>query len=351
MVYTNTKTWVDNEQVRQPEFQEQIDSNLDYFHGKQPSQTVLQRNLITFIPSIGGGKANTELAMIQRQPAGVAANWTWKGLENSAWADGDKVIFYFVAGDSTPTNETIGKIQFERQSGGGNIFAIYPYSAGSPTATPAIHIQNGKMGIWDATPSYELDVNGTIDAIDYTKGGKAFFPWYTSGGARYDNNAQVTGQLISTLATGTAPLITPNTALIANLNADFLDGSSWPSSNGQEQLDQSGTAITSNNNYTNIASITVDRTGYWVFIGQIAVEFDNFHRTDVTVTAKVDTGSVRKATVKHIQKEFFAWKNITCFGAASVTNLDVVRLQAKKDAGGANPLSVVGSIVGWYIGP
>jgi hypothetical protein len=37
-------------------------------------------------------------------------------------------------------------------------------------------------------------------------------------------NANVTGQLISTVATGTSPLVVTSTTMVANLNADYLDG-------------------------------------------------------------------------------------------------------------------------------
>jgi hypothetical protein len=56
---------------------------------------------------------------------------------------------------------------------------------------------SGNVGINDATPSYDLDVSGSIRA---------------------------TSQLISSVATGTAPLVVSSNTSIANLNADLLDG-------------------------------------------------------------------------------------------------------------------------------
>ena len=56
---------------------------------------------------------------------------------------------------------------------------------------------NYYVGIQDTTPSYPLDVNGSI---------------------------RTTSQLTSTVATGTAPISVSSTTVCANLNADLLDG-------------------------------------------------------------------------------------------------------------------------------
>jgi len=78
---------------------------------------------------------------------------------------------------------------------------------------------------------------GTGDGASYTTYNVAFRSWHGIGFRDYTDNATVNayldcrtgsfstkGQLISTVATGTAPLTVSSTTLVTNLNADLLDG-------------------------------------------------------------------------------------------------------------------------------
>jgi hypothetical protein len=89
------------------------------------------------------------------------------------------------------------------------------------------------VGIGTTTPAATLEVNGTarFDSLVSFATGQTFPGAATTGGANsFAGNQSVTGniaatkQLVSTVATGTAPLAVSSTTQVANLNASFLQG-------------------------------------------------------------------------------------------------------------------------------
>jgi hypothetical protein len=107
----------------------------------------------------------------------------------------------------------------------------------------------GNVGIGTtSSASYKLDVNGQVRATIFTSTTEDVAPFQVSSLVRVDNlnaslldghdagkfmrtdeNTSTTGtltgtRLISTIATGTAPLTITSTTKVANLNADLLDG-------------------------------------------------------------------------------------------------------------------------------
>ncbi len=73
----------------------------------------------------------------------------------------------------------------------------------------------GNVGVGTTTPSALLEVNGTAKF----DGAVTF-----AGGETDTGNITTAGQLVSTVATGTAPLQVSSTTQVANLNASLLDG-------------------------------------------------------------------------------------------------------------------------------
>ena len=84
----------------------------------------------------------------------------------------------------------------------------------SGTATEQVRFQNGAV----------LPV--TTNTVDFGSSSYKIKDFYAAGNI-YLATASLTGQLTSTVATGTAPLVVASTTKVANLNADLLDGNDW----------------------------------------------------------------------------------------------------------------------------
>jgi hypothetical protein len=79
-----------------------------------------------------------------------------------------------------------------------NTWQVYSFPGGCITAGIAIPPAFGNVGIGrESDSAYRLSIHGSM---------------------------QIDGQIVSTLADGTAPLVVTSTTLVANLNADLLDG-------------------------------------------------------------------------------------------------------------------------------
>jgi len=102
-------------------------------------------------------------------------------------------LMTFSTGNKTSYDWYVG----EAYNSGG---AVYSYTIGTGISlTNALFtiLNTGKVGIGTTSPSYNLDVTGTLRS---------------------------TGQISSTLASGTAPFVITSTTVNTNLNADLLDG-------------------------------------------------------------------------------------------------------------------------------
>jgi len=97
-------------------------------------------------------------------------------------------------------------------TGTGLLFGLRAYEVGAGTYYDAAHIVAVAETDWSA-----LDIN-SIDS---------YLGFYTSLNGVLAEKIRINsaGQLISNLAIGTAPLIVTSTTVVANLNADLLDGS------------------------------------------------------------------------------------------------------------------------------
>ena len=82
------------------------------------------------------------------------------------------------------------------------------------------------VGIGTATPAFTLDVNGTANFAGLVtfSSGQTFPGGTVTGSETVQGNVSASGQLVSTVATGTAPLQVNSTTMVANLNANFVGG-------------------------------------------------------------------------------------------------------------------------------
>lgn len=97
---------------------------------------------------------------------------------------------------------------------------------GTNTCVNATDVR-GNWGVWIG--------NGTYDFTITVPTGQSFGPYtitvgVTSGGNISAGTISATGQITSTVATGTAPLVIASTTLVPNLNAQFHNGLTAPGS-------------------------------------------------------------------------------------------------------------------------
>ncbi len=98
---------------------------------------------------------------------------------------------------------------------------------------PMILDGNGEAAIWlKPLVAYKLVLKTdadvvvwTLDAINTREG--AYFSTLNISGLATMATITASGQITSTVATGTAPLVIASTTKVANLNADLLDGKQW----------------------------------------------------------------------------------------------------------------------------
>lgn len=132
-----------------------------------------------------------------------------------------------------PTNS--GTLSFEGSSG--QLFSI------SNTMTGTIFSANDVSGI----PSIEVLDNGLVKLAQYSGNvllgsglDNSSDKLQVTGSIRSTTNITAAGQLISTVATGTAPLVVSSSTVVTNLNAQYWNGYTFSNYLNQALLTSSG---------------------------------------------------------------------------------------------------------------
>ncbi len=185
----------------------------------------------------GGASQSADLLQFQNSSAAVLGGITSGGHiylgKTSPFSSGDTAGFFNGITRMTPAGETeqvndLAYVASNHDLNYSMIFGInttraklYTNSAkdlvlGTDNSLTQLYLKSGgNVGIGTATPSAMLEVNGA-SKFD----GAVTF----SGGETSTGNVSTSGQLVSTVATGTAPLSVASTTQVANLNASLLGG-------------------------------------------------------------------------------------------------------------------------------
>jgi hypothetical protein len=118
---------------------------------------------------------------------------------------------------------------------------VFATGADGSVGSSMVIQSSGNVGIGTTSPGVKLDVNG--------------------------GNVRTTNQLVSTVATGTAPLAVSSTTLVSNLNADLLDGSH-------------ASVFTTHNEVTDLGTVSFTNSGTTAnFISELESKgaFNNYH--------------------------------------------------------------------------
>lgn len=150
-------------------------------------------------------------------------NLPWNSLpySNSIFSGPSEIV-----GNNSNVSLTITQV------GSGDVFKVQDST--DPDLSPFIIKGNGDVGIGVASPTAKLDVSGT---------------------------AKFSGQITSTVATGSSPLVVTSTTKVENLNSDLLDGQSrdYYTTAGNLTGTIPSTVLGNSNLYVGTTSIALNR--------------------------------------------------------------------------------------------
>jgi hypothetical protein len=172
-------------------------------------------------PTLADGEMGIELDTHRWKFGYQNLSWNSLPYSNSVFAGPSEIV-----GDNSNVSLTITQV------GSGDAFKVQDST--DPDSTPFIVKGNGDVGIGTPSPAAKLDVVGTI---------------------------RLSGQLTSTVATGSSPFVVSSTTKVDNLNTDLLDGQSgdYYTTAGNLTGTLPSTVLGNSNLYVGTTSIALNR--------------------------------------------------------------------------------------------
>lgn len=353
LTWTEPRDWTDDELVL-ARYGNDVRDQLAYLYGLDETEDPPEAQAQTSrdIPVKAPGLATEETGermLLRHQFVGTASLFELLSEIATTVDNGDATSLILGLANTAGTVEPLARIDFLRVSAGEGALYFYVYNAGVATLALALR-HNGRIGVKTASPGYDVDVDGTVNAESYV--GLNLWQHYdvTTIAHEYADattilylDAEVTNQWISQVATGTAPLVVNSSAVVQNLDVDLLEGLSW--SAGATSDADSVSVSSAGTDYT-VATAGSLAVGFYLVVGEMTITIDAGD-TGKTFTGSV-TGSPRsgrgKAADSGREIHFALFGFYRSPGSGSAT------LKVRK-AGGSGSSTAAGSIVATRIGP
>ena len=148
----------------------------------------------------------------------LGTRWHHLARKVAALTDSDHVDLIFGLRNTAGSEQLLARIRFFRDGAAnlGSVHVATNAGAGFP-ATPALAIRStNRVGVNMVGPNYTLDVAGDLD-ITGELIGIALWRESPPGTLRHEGGVRVTGQLISTVATGTAPFTAGSSRIVSSV--------------------------------------------------------------------------------------------------------------------------------------
>lgn len=284
-------------------------------------------------PGIGVGLGFDRLLHKHAPPDNTGSVFTHLGRKVAALNDQDGIDMIFGVHGNGITEE-LGRIRFffDTISTAGSVHISTNGGMGFPN-DPAIFLYwLGRISINNrATPTYTFDITGDLDLTGELIG-VSLWKEDPAGTLNHAGNTEITGQYISTVATGTAPFTaTAGSPTVEHWNTGRLGGkTSWfdaPTYNSNNV-----TVTTAATDYT-VASATATQTGIHRIVGEASFAVATNDRGALFTLQIKRSSTVLSLRAGQLKLSTTRTASVPVHGEVSLTASDVINLVARKNAG------------------